>query len=91
MLTCALLAAQDELTHSLQHWQVFHRMDEMLRDDKFAAELEGYRGTPARTPDPPAGGAAASDSGASSADAAGADSGWWIDAHWCSCCHGGGA
>lgn len=55
-------------------------MDEMLRDEKFAAELEGYRGAPARTPDPPAGGAAASDSGASSAEAAGPDSGWWVDA-----------
>lgn len=47
--------------------RVFHRMDEMLRDEMFSGELEGYRGAPARTPEPPtAGSAAPSDSGLSS-------------------------
>lgn len=51
-------------------------MDEMLREEKFAAELEGYRGAPAQAPNAAAGGAAAaSDSGAGSAEAAGPESG----------------
>lgn len=48
--------------------QVFHRMDQMLRDERFAEELDGYRGAPPKTQEPAPGPTAAASSAAISAE-----------------------